>query len=195
MTNRRKPAQWKDIPASSELAALVRCEAEFVWERNTGRIGADPVRQARAKIGEAVHRQSQLDMERHHNQGRLAAAARSSRGSPAPRPAPAPASPPLSMGGVQHPVGQAPSAPVPTSTGRGPDRRCFLATSLYGADAPQTVKLRAFRDRHLVPYGPGRVAVSLYYRASPHVVDALASRPALRAGVRSLLDRLVRTIA
>lgn len=36
------------------------------------------------------------------------------------------------------------------------DRRCFVATAIYGADAPETQALRAWRDQRLMPSAAGR---------------------------------------
>ncbi|HQR19530.1 MAG TPA: hypothetical protein PKV98_01600 [Burkholderiaceae bacterium] len=63
-----------------------------------------------------------------------------------------------------------------------PKRWCFIATAVFGADAPQTERLREFRDTVLRPTLLGRFAIRAYYRASPAIVDGLQRRPwALRA--------------
>lgn len=60
-------AEWSDAPSSTELAALVRCEGEFAWERNTGRTRASGSRSRRRRVGVAVHARTQEQMEAFHN--------------------------------------------------------------------------------------------------------------------------------
>ena len=75
------------------------------------------------------------------------------------------------------------------------DRRCFIATAVYGGDAWQTDALRGWRDRRLAVSTPGRAVIALYYRLSPVAAAAAARWPWLRRMVRVVLDRLVRRIA
>lgn len=77
----------------------------------------------------------------------------------------------------------------------GTDRRCFIASAVYGQDDPRTDQLRQFRDRALMPHRSGRFLVRLYYRVSPSMVDAMAKRFWLRQGTRRILDQLRRRIA
>ncbi len=56
------------------------------------------------------------------------------------------------------------------STSEPADKRCFIATAVFG-ESPQTVTLRRFRDRVLLPRPTGRQLIRIYYRWSP----ALAS--------------------
>lgn len=74
----------------------------------------------------------------------------------------------------------------------GQDRRCFIATAVYGQDAAETNFLRAWRDRTLMPSMTGRAAVRLYYRVSPMLLPALARHTRLARAIRAMLDRLVR---
>lgn len=74
---------------------------------------------------------------------------------------------------------------------RAQDRRCFVASVVYGPDAMQTHALRAWRDRALVPHWAGRVLVRLYYRASPPVARWLERHPRCQRGVRVVLDHWV----
>ena len=48
------------------------------------------------------------------------------------------------------------------------DKRCFIATSVFGVEAIETNILRQFRDKHLTPYSPRRMITSLYYSISPY---------------------------
>lgn len=63
---------------------------------------------------------------------------------------------------------------------------CFVASLVYGADAPETKVLRNFRDRVLRQTRPGRSMIGFYYKKSPAVCRHLR-------GKRSLI-RLFRTI-
>ena len=53
------------------------------------------------------------------------------------------------------------------------DELCFVATRVFGAEHPETVFLRGWRDNCLRHYWPGRVFISLYRRVGP----ALAKLP------------------
>jgi len=68
--------------------------------------------------------------------------------------------------------------------------RCFIATACYGAyDHPDVVILRGFRDRSLLPNGPGRALLAAYYRLSPPLAAVLARCKWLRDVVRWTLVR------
>lgn len=75
---------------------------------------------------------------------------------------------------------------------RGQDRRCFIATAVYGPEAPETRFLRAWRDRKLMPTRPGRALVRTYYLVSPLLLPLLSRHARLARLVRGALDRLVR---
>lgn len=74
------------------------------------------------------------------------------------------------------------------------DRRCFIATAIYGPDAPETNFLRAWRDRVLMPAMAGRLFVRAYYAVSPALVPLLCrsrgAAKAMRAGLNALLRLL-----
>ncbi|MGH8463059.1 MAG: CFI-box-CTERM domain-containing protein [Pseudomonas sp.] len=70
------------------------------------------------------------------------------------------------------------------------DSRCFIATAVYGPEAPQTEELRAFRDRTLMRSALGRAFVRCYYRLSPPVAAGLSRHPRLAAPVRTGLDAM-----
>ena len=74
------------------------------------------------------------------------------------------------------------------------DRRCFIATALYGADAPQTEWLRAWRDSALMPHRPGRLFVRTYYALSPRLIAPLERCAPLRVIVRAALNTLIRIL-
>jgi|GEM_PF-1532986 hypothetical protein len=157
----RRPG-WKDVPASGDLAALTRCEAEYVWER---RYGSRPSaqRKAASERGVREHDRVQVAMEAHHNRPRPA---RSGSGASSGRAAPASAR----------------------------DKRCFVATAVYGPTAVETDQLRAFRDRRLMTWGMGRGLVAVYYLLSPLLVRWLSDRPRWTAVVRRMLDVFRRSV-
>lgn len=72
---------WGEMPSSSDLAALVKCEVEFVHERTTGQERRDAETVAKSRAGQRAHDQAQVRMETFHNR---------------PRPSGGPASPPAS---------------------------------------------------------------------------------------------------
>ena len=63
------------------------------------------------------------------------------------------------------------------------DRRCYVATVLFGMDSPEVRKLRIFRDNVLMMSAAGRLFCRVYYRTSPWVIrvsPAYISAPARR---------------
>ena len=68
---------------------------------------------------------------------------------------------------------------------------CFIATTIYGADAPETNALRAWRDRTLMPSLAGRMLVRSYYDFSPRVVPLLKRNERIASIVRVALSRLL----
>jgi YD repeat-containing protein len=73
---------------------------------------------------------------------------------------------------------------------------CFIATAAYGSPLhPHVQELRVFRDRFLLPWGPGRAFVRGYERWSPPLADFLVEHPALRAPARMALAPLVYGVA
>ena len=147
-TNNRNTG-WKDAPAAGDLAALVKCEREYVHARQHGEV-LTARREETSRAGKAEHDRTELAMARHHN-------------SPRPKR-----------------TGQAaPSAP---------DKRCFVASAVYGIDAPQTSQLRAFRDRVLKPRRAGRLVIATYYALSPFLVRLLLRAPCLLPTARHGLD-------
>ena len=75
----------------------------------------------------------------------------------------------------------------------GKDKRCFIATAVFGIDAIETNILRQFRDEHLLPYKPGRIFTSLYYCISPYLVVLLDKFPALMIPIRAILRWFIRS--
>lgn len=74
------------------------------------------------------------------------------------------------------------------------DRRCFIATAIYGVDAPETDFLRAWRDRVLMPSPVGRALVCIYYLVSPRLVPPLRRSTRATGAVRRGLDLVLRSL-
>lgn len=60
--------------------------------------------------------------------------------------------------------------------------------SLFGDDAPQTAKLRDFRDDALMQSAVGQALVGLYYDVSPAVVAFLDEHPVAHSAAYGLID-------
>ncbi len=71
------------------------------------------------------------------------------------------------------------------------DRRCFVATLVFGADARETKVLRAYRDAVLLRRRWGRILVAAYYWVAPAGCRIMARSPAIEAGVRQMLCAVV----
>jgi len=70
--------------------------------------------------------------------------------------------------------------------------KCFIATAAYGTPmAAEVLKLRKFRDEHLLTNRAGRAFVRWYYRHSPPVAEYISQRKVarmlVRAGLRPFL--------
>lgn len=84
---------------------------------------------------------------------------------------------------------------VPASASEtGADRRCFIASAVYGVDAPETNMLRAWRDRVLKVSFLGRCFIRFYYRVSPRVAMLINGRPWLQRQARRMLDTFLNWI-
>ncbi len=81
-----------------------------------------------------------------------------------------------------------------SSTAPKANKNCFIATAIYGTDAPQTNALRKWRDTRLLTNRLGRAVVVSYYKIAPMLVPVLQRSPKLRELIRSLLDKLLRHI-
>lgn len=66
------------------------------------------------------------------------------------------------------------------------DRRCFIASAVYGEDDPRTQLLRQYRDDRLLTHRKGRWLVASYYRLSPPIA-ALATRFAIVSRVARVI--------
>lgn len=67
------------------------------------------------------------------------------------------------------------------------DRRCFVATYVFGPDARETQVLRAYRDAVLLRRLWGRALVAAYYRIAPIVCRLMERSPVTVRGVRRML--------
>jgi hypothetical protein len=83
----------------------------------------------------------------------------------------------------------------PEPAGRSGDGRyksdggCFIATAVYGgAETPQVLVLRKFRDQRLLTSYFGQLLVRCYYAVSPPIAKVLVHTPRLSAFVRRALD-------
>lgn len=81
--------------------------------------------------------------------------------------------------------------PTPSSSSKS---KCFIATAVYGVDAPETNVLRNWRDTYLLQSRIGQTFVATYYKISPLLVPVLARQPWLRRLFKKALDRLVRLV-
>lgn len=74
------------------------------------------------------------------------------------------------------------------------DKRCFIATSVYGQEAIETERLRQWRDHSLSHKVGGVWFIETYYRLSPYVARLLDQHEPLRALVRTMLNALLRRL-
>ena len=77
------------------------------------------------------------------------------------------------------------------------DKRCYIASHLYGIDDGRTNALRSFRDNTLLRHRPGKVLVNIYYCLSPTLVK-ISSRSAvaehcLRYMVNGIVKRVLKS--
>ena len=72
------------------------------------------------------------------------------------------------------------------------DKRCYIASHLYGIDDSRTEALRSFRDKNLLSHRPGRVLVNLYYRLSPTLVTISSRIPAADHCLRFIVNGIVK---
>ncbi|UZE97250.1 CFI-box-CTERM domain-containing protein [Alkalimarinus alittae] len=71
------------------------------------------------------------------------------------------------------------------------DKRCYVASHLYGVDDRRTQLLRGFRDQHLKNNLPGKVFINVYYRLSPLLISVASAFPALNKPLLYVVNGLV----
>lgn len=70
------------------------------------------------------------------------------------------------------------------------DRRCFVASCVYGPTAPETQLLRVYRDEVLLRRRWGRCLVVIYYRIGPLACHVLERSPVAAEVMRKVLNVL-----
>lgn len=70
------------------------------------------------------------------------------------------------------------------------DKRCYIATALYGVDHPNTIALRQWRDTHLTPQWWGRLITNGYYGFSPLLTKCFGHTRTFRRVVKWLIKRI-----
>jgi hypothetical protein len=75
------------------------------------------------------------------------------------------------------------------------DSRCYIATAVFGASAPETERLREWRDEVLMPTAAGRCLVACYYWLSPKLLILARPNSIMERGVRTLLRGFVARLA
>ncbi len=71
------------------------------------------------------------------------------------------------------------------------DKRCYVASYLYGMEDQRTETLRRFRDNALQCSPGGRILIAVYYRLSPMVIEISKRSSWVDLVLRRIVDRLV----
>lgn len=74
------------------------------------------------------------------------------------------------------------------------DKRCYVASHLYGIDDPRTQCLRRFRDDYLVSHFLGRILTSIYYRLSPSLVTLARHHKATDKALSKIVGFIIRKL-
>lgn len=74
---------------------------------------------------------------------------------------------------------------------RAEDKRCYVASHLYGVDDERTVLLRCYRDTHLKYSLPGQLFIKVYYRLSPWLVLLARRVPFINKQIAKVVGRFV----
>lgn len=68
---------------------------------------------------------------------------------------------------------------------------CFIATAVFGNyDSEPVIKLRLWRDTHLMPSKLGRILVFFYYRIGPYLSKIVDRNPRLKTVLKTFFERL-----
>jgi len=76
----------------------------------------------------------------------------------------------------------------------GTDSRCFIASHVYGFDAPETNSLREWRDSVLMASKKGRALVKCYYILSPVLVTILRRSLLMTSLIKRVLNFAIKKI-
>lgn len=90
-----------------------------------------------------------------------------------------------------YPIGEMPTSSATTEEEK--TEPCFVATRLFGANAPETNELRRFRNETLRKSRTGRVAIAWYRRFGPRMARVSPGFPLLNA-MRTLLHTFAAAI-
>jgi len=74
------------------------------------------------------------------------------------------------------------------------DKRCYIASYLYGIDDERTNALRSFRDKTLLRHRPGNVLVNIYYRLSPTLVTISSRSSTAERCLRYMVNGIVKRL-
>jgi hypothetical protein len=75
------------------------------------------------------------------------------------------------------------------------DSKCFIATHVFGGDAPETIFLRRWRDQALTPTWWGRAATKTYYVVSPILIRCAGDSRTFKSLARRILAILIARLA
>lgn len=73
----------------------------------------------------------------------------------------------------------------------GEDKRCYVASHLYGVDDERTVLLRAYRDNRLKASSPGQLFIKVYYRLSPALIVIARKVPIVDQILKASVDKII----
>lgn len=72
---------------------------------------------------------------------------------------------------------------------------CYIATMVYGYyDEPHVMKLRSYRDNHLLNCSIGRVVVKAYYYVSPKMIRYLEDKRYINHIIKLIVDKIIQNI-
>jgi len=74
------------------------------------------------------------------------------------------------------------------------DKRCFIASHVYGIDDPRTDYLRIWRDRVLLKTIYGQLFITTYYFISPYLVLMCKKYTVLNRFMLSLVNTVIKIV-
>lgn len=74
------------------------------------------------------------------------------------------------------------------------DKRCYIASYVYGIDDPRTNALRQFRDDYLKKNIFGRLLVKIYYFVSPTLVRLCQHCKPIDLRAKAMTDRVLNLV-